>query len=58
VLISANGHMTFNDPTLVDKEVILCSLNIKTMSFRKPRDLWKSSVNTVLGTVAMNMLLE
>ena len=42
VILTAND-MTSEDPTLIDKEAILCSLNIKTMEFSNLADLWKSS---------------
>ena len=42
VILTAND-MTSEDPTLIDKEAILCSLNIKTMEFSNLAELWKSS---------------
>ena len=42
VILTANDT-TSEDPTLIDKEAILCSLNIKTMEFSNLAELWKSS---------------
>ena len=42
VVLTTNETFT-DDPTLVDKEAILCSLNIKTMKFQVLTDVWKSS---------------
>ena len=42
VILTASD-MTSDDPTLIDKEAILCSLNIKTMEFSNFAELWKTS---------------
>ena len=52
VILSANDPTT-DDPTLVDKEAILCSLNIKTMTFQNLTDIWKSSPRRALMTLAL-----
>ena len=53
VILSANDPST-DDPTLIDKEAILCSLNIKTMSFQNISDIWKSSSpSRTLQTLAL-----
>ena len=52
VILSANDATT-EDPTLVDKEAILCSLNIKTMTFQNLADIWKSSPKRTLKTLSL-----
>ncbi|CAD5125529.1 DgyrCDS13736 [Dimorphilus gyrociliatus] len=43
-----------DDITLVDKEAILCSLNIKTMTFQNVADVWKcASPRRTLATLAL-----
>ncbi|ELT97098.1 hypothetical protein CAPTEDRAFT_129755, partial [Capitella teleta] len=49
VILTTNENIT-DDPTLVDKEAILCSLNIKTMNFQALTDIWKSSPKRTLLT--------
>ncbi len=55
VILSANDVST-DDPTLIDKEAILCSLNIKTMTFQNITDIWKGS--SPKKTLAMLALLR
>lgn len=52
VILSANDA-NMEDPTLQDKEAILCSLNIKTMTFQNLVDIWKSSPKRTLKTLAL-----
>lgn len=52
VILTTNENFT-DDPTLVDKEAILCSLNIKTMSFQALTDVWKSSPKRTLLTLSL-----
>ena len=52
VILSANDATT-EDPTLIDKEAILCSLNIKTMTFQNITDIWKSSPRKTLQTLTL-----
>jgi potassium large conductance calcium-activated channel subfamily M alpha protein 1 len=52
VILTTNESIT-DDPTLVDKEAILCSLNIKTMSFQALTDVWKSSPKRTLLTLSL-----
>ena len=51
-ILTANDTTT-EDATLVDKEAILCSLNIKTMTFQNITDVWKSSPKKTLLTLAL-----
>lgn len=53
VIVATHDSRIIDDPTLVDKEAILCSLNIKTMSFRGIADLWKSTPNKALRTLEL-----
>ncbi len=52
VILSANDCTT-EDPTLIDKEAILCSLNIKTMTFQNITDIWKGSPKKALAMLAL-----
>ena len=52
VILSANDATT-EDATLVDKEAILCSLNIKTMTFQNLADIWKSSPKKALQKLSL-----
>ena len=52
VILSANDVST-EDPTLIDKEAILCSLNIKTMTFQNITDIWKGSPKKTLAMLAL-----
>lgn len=42
-VVLTTNETSIDDPTLIDKESILCSLNIKTMNFQPLADVWKSS---------------
>ena len=52
VILTTHDGIT-DDPTLVDKEAILCSLNVKTMTFQARTNLWNVSGSGTTFTLSL-----